>query len=37
VWLGGRRVPAIPAMASALAEAAIARLGSGRVRAAAAR
>lgn len=29
VWLGGRRVPAIPAMASALAEAATARLGHG--------
>jgi DNA-binding transcriptional LysR family regulator len=29
VWLAGRRVPAIPAMASALAEAATARLGHG--------
>jgi DNA-binding transcriptional LysR family regulator len=29
VWLRGRRVPAIPAMASALAEAATARLGRG--------
>jgi hypothetical protein len=27
VWLRGRRVPAIPAMASALADAAVARLG----------
>jgi DNA-binding transcriptional LysR family regulator len=29
VWLRGRRVPALPAMASALAEAATARLGDG--------
>jgi DNA-binding transcriptional LysR family regulator len=29
VWLGGRRVPAIPAMSSALADAATARLGHG--------
>jgi DNA-binding transcriptional LysR family regulator len=37
VWLAGRRVPAIPAMSSALAEAATARLGLGRVTAASAR